>query len=149
MRIVYSTPRLENAERIADLLAADGIAVRLLYGPRHRRAAWRGTSYVQSGDAGQWPRVMVLNNGDLPQARARLREAGFLAPAAFEREDPDLGGTDAAAGAIDLPGRAPYRLTEPAPAAEPGRRLARRIRLGLVGLLLAVVVVQSLRYWLG
>lgn len=88
MHVIYTTPRLDNAERVAALLDQAGVGNRVLYGPHHKKQpAWRATNYRQASDPGNWPRVMVLNNGDLPQARGILREAGLLAPAAYERAD--------------------------------------------------------------
>ncbi len=86
MQVIYSTPRLDNAERVAALLDEATIPNRVLYGPHHKKMpSWRATNYRQASDPGSWPRVMVLNNGDLPQARQVLRDAGLLPPAAFER----------------------------------------------------------------
>lgn len=92
MRVIYSTPRLENAERVAQLLGDAGVPVRVLFGPKHRRPSWKGANYRQAQDPGNWPRVMVLNNGDLPKARTTLRALGLLEPAGFERAaSPDDG----------------------------------------------------------
>jgi len=88
MYVIYTTPRLENAERVAALLDQAGVGNRVLYGPHHKKQpAWRATNYRQATDPGNWPRVMVLNNGDLPQARGVLREAGLMAPATYDRAD--------------------------------------------------------------
>ena len=83
MRIIYRTPRLTNAEQIAALLEERGIETRVLHGPKHRRATWRGVNYNDPGDnQRKWPAVMVVSNGDLPEARAILRESGLMEPAA-------------------------------------------------------------------
>ncbi len=86
MQVIYVTPRLENAERVSTLLSDAGIGNRVLYGPHHRRPSWRAPNYRQAADPGNWPRVLVLSNGDLPQARQILRDAGLLAPPAYERD---------------------------------------------------------------
>lgn len=133
VRIVYSTPRLENAERVASLLEADGVATRLLYGPRFRRNTWRGANYGQPGNPGDWPRVLVLNNGDLPKARAVLRQVGLMAPAAFDRDED-------ASDALVFRSRG-----------DDGHRpkiTASRVRVALIVLLLAVAAVQGARYLL-
>lgn len=94
MQVIYTTPRLENAERVAELLGQAGVGNRVLYGPHHKKQpAWRATNYRQATDPGNWPRVMVLNNGDLPQARSILRGAGLLAPAAYARSNDDAATT--------------------------------------------------------
>lgn len=133
VRIIYSTPRLENAERVASLLEADGVATRLLYGPRFRRNTWRGADYGQPRNPGDWPRVLVLNNGDLPKARAVLRQAGLMAPAAFDRDE----------NTADAPVLRSRR--------DDGRRpmiTASRIRIALIVMLLAVAAIQGARYLL-
>lgn len=136
MRVIYSTPRLENAERVASLLEAEGIGIRVLHGPHFRRQTWRGVDYQQASNPGDWPRVLVLNNGDLPQARATLRAAGVMAPAAFERPQEEE--------AADAPALVFQRSSGPPPAsAVPA---ARRIRYALLGLLLLVIVVQAVRH---
>jgi len=94
MQVIYTTPRLENAERVAELLDQAGAGNRVLYGPHHKKQpSWRPTNYRQATDPGNWPRVMVLNNGDLPQARSVLRQAGLLAPAAYDRGNDDSAAT--------------------------------------------------------
>lgn len=129
MRIIYSTPRLENAERVAKLMEAEGIGVRLLFGPQFRRNRWRSTDYRQTDDPGHWPRVLVLNNGDLPKARAVLRSAGLMAPASFDRgEDPSSA----------LQFRPRTQTSDPA-------RFANRIRVALIAILMLVILVQGVR----
>ena len=139
MRVIYSTPRLENAERVSTLLEERGVAVRLLYGPHHRRRSWNGADYGQASNPGDWPRVMVLNNGDLPAAREALRELGLLEPAAFERlqADPD---------AADAPVFRSPAATARGPQTTPA--VARRVRLVLMAILLVVIVGQVGHYLL-
>jgi hypothetical protein len=134
MRVIYSTPRLDNAQRVADLLATSGVATRLLYGPHFRRKSWRATDYRKLGNPGDWPRVLVLANEDLPKARSLLRQAGLLAPAAFEH--PGQG------AAVTVPALS---------AASPGTgssRLPGRLRIALLTVLMAVMVIQTLRWYL-
>jgi hypothetical protein len=132
MRVIYITPRLENAERIAGMLEAEGVKVRLISGPHHRRAPWKGANYRQASDAGNWPRIMVLNNGDLPRGRAILRDAGVLPPAAFERRD---------AGSDDslVFSRMPRTSRDPTAG-------ARVVRIGLLVIVLIVGTVQLVRH---
>lgn len=131
MQIIYSTPRLENAERIASLLEAGGVAVRLLYGPHFRRNTWKGANYP-STETGKWPRVMVLNNGDMPRGREILREAGILPPTAFDR---------LAGGAPD----APVFTRTPPPPSNP-ISAARIVRISLIIAVLVVGTVQFTRH---
>lgn len=134
MRVIYSTPRLENAERVAQLLEESGVPVRLLFGPNHRRPSWKGANYRQARDPGNWPRVLVLNNGDLPRARNALRELGLMAPAAFERDD-------AATGDESRWRLRPAREEPDAPAPR-----IRPLRWVLVATALLVAGIQAIRW---
>lgn len=133
MRIIYTTPRLDNAEQVAGLLEQGGVPVRVLFGPHFRRNTWRGANYRQAKDAGNWPRVMVLNNGDLPKARALLRDAGLMAPAPFSRPPAAADREPAAA---------------PGARARPGRSTAKRVRLLLIAVVALLALVQTLRFLL-
>lgn len=128
MRVIYTTPRLENAERVAKLLEDDGVPVRLIFGPQFRRNRWRHTDYRQRDNPGDWPRVLVLNNGDLPKARSVLRAAGLMEPATFDRDDR----------------HDELRFKPPPPPRNPGW-IANRIRLALIAILLVVILVQGSR----
>lgn len=134
MRIIYSTPRLENAERIGQLLDAEGIGVRLLYGPHFRRNTWKGANYRQGSDPGNWPRVMVLSNGDLPRARGILRDAGILPRSGFDRQDatPE--------SPMSTTGRA-SRIERPPPVPA-----ARVVRVALIATALIVGIIQAARH---
>lgn len=78
MRQVFSSPRLENVERVAELLREQGIEVRVTNG-RSYRGARRGTfSYRESANEDPPAAVWVVKSEDQPQARDILREAGLL-----------------------------------------------------------------------
>ncbi len=145
MHIIYRSPRVQNAEQIAALLEAQGIATRVIHGPRHRRNTWRSVDYNRGADDQQgWPGVMIINNGDLPQARALLRDAGLLEPSAAGHWT----GSDTNADSTTDTERSPrsyVRLPESAPAA-PRRNWPRLIRITLIALLLIVASVQLLRH---
>ncbi|MFB9067934.1 hypothetical protein [Pseudofulvimonas gallinarii] len=133
MQVIYSTPRLENAERVAALLDEAAIANRVLYGPHHKKMpAWRATNYRQASDPGSWPRVMVLNNGDLPQARQVLRTAGLLPPAGFERNE-------------DAVPALPYVLAPAAPAERRRWVTPGRVRTVLILTVLVLALLQFAR----
>lgn len=77
MRQVFSSARLENVERVAQLLRDAGIEVRITDG-RSYKGGRRGTiSYRDQGDA-QRPGVWVVKSDDGVRAREILREAGLL-----------------------------------------------------------------------
>ena len=77
MRQVFSSPRLENVERVAQLLRDAGIEVQILNGRSYkgnRRAAF---SYREDA-GGPKPAVWVIRSDEQPRARELLREAGLL-----------------------------------------------------------------------
>ncbi len=77
MRQVFTSPRVENAEAVAQLLREGGIEVRLSNG-RGWRGAIRGNfSYREQPSRGTQPEVWVLRSEDYPRARQLLREAGL------------------------------------------------------------------------
>lgn len=155
MRVIYTTPRLENAERIADLLREGDIEVRVLFGPHFKRNTWRGANYRQAEDPGNWPKVMVVHNADLGKARALLREAGVLGLSSLEQDrrvrepgDPEV---PSAASPRDFQSRRADRPGQPRGSylETPPRRSARsRLRIVLVVLVVLVALVQVLRLYL-
>lgn len=78
MRQVFSSPRLENVEAVADLLRADGIEIRISNGRSYRSGIRGNFSYRDNSKAGPTPAVWVLRADQQPQARQLLRDAGLL-----------------------------------------------------------------------
>lgn len=139
MRIIYRTPRLTNAEQIAALLEARGIEARVLHGPKHRRATWRSVNYNDPGDdQRRWPAVMVVRNGDMPQARAVLRESGLMEPASFEQSANQEDGQAPSWSAMSR-----RQTLGQAPA---GRNWPMTIRRGLIIIVLIIVALHSARF---
>jgi hypothetical protein len=86
MRQIYTSPRVENVERIVALLGEAGIATTVT---NHR--SWAGHdykrhSYSERPDPASWPQVWIVNAEDQPRARALLREAG-IEPAVRHAEE--------------------------------------------------------------
>lgn len=125
MRQVFSSPRLENVERVAQLLREDGIEVKVT----HRRAYKGGLrgdfSYRDDTRTEPVPAVWVVRSEDQPRARAMLRELGLL----------DSTRTDTG---YRLPA---FRSEEPVPADDPGRKRAFRLKLGLLAVIGVVVAL--------
>ena len=150
MHIIYRSPRVQNAEQIAALLEEAGIATRVIHGPRHRRNTWRSVDYNRGADDKQgWPGVMIVNNGDLPQARALLRESGLIEPSAAGHWQEATATTEVevasdAAPAFDRPSS--FIRPPDAPAPTPRRNWPGLIRVGLIAILLIVATVQMVRY---
>jgi hypothetical protein len=78
MRQVFSSPRLENVEAVAELLRAQDIEVRISNGRGYRSGIRGNFSYRDSSKAGPTPAVWVLRADQQPQARQLLRDAGLL-----------------------------------------------------------------------
>ena len=76
MRQIYTSPRVENVERVVAMLGEAGIATSVT-----NRRSWAGhdfrrPSYSARQDSAEWPQVWVVHAEDQPRARALLREAG-------------------------------------------------------------------------
>lgn len=76
MRQIYTSPRVQNVDRVVELLGEAGIQTSVT-----NRRAWaghdyRGPSYAGKQDPSSWPQVWVVRAEDQPRARALLREAG-------------------------------------------------------------------------
>ncbi|MBX3725880.1 MAG: hypothetical protein KF823_08180 [Xanthomonadales bacterium] len=152
MRVIYSTPRLENAERIAELLREGEVEVRVLFGPHFKRNTWRGANYRQAEDPGNWPKVMVVHNTDLAKARALLREAGVLGLSNLDQDrrvrDPDSDDALAAPSPRDFQAGRAANPTRPRgsylekPPRRPGPS---RLRIVLVALVVLVALIQGAR----
>lgn len=124
MRQVFSSPRLENVERVAQLLGEAGIQTSITHGRSYRGGRRGDFSYRDDARSGPLPAVWVVRSEDQPAARRILRDAGLL--------DSTRGETG-----YTLPA---FRSEQPA-AGDPGRKQALRLKLGL---LLAIVVVIAL-----
>lgn len=78
MRQVFSSPRIENVEGVAQLLRDAGIEVRVSNGRSYRSAIRGNFSYRDNADSGPRPAVWIIHSDDQPRARQLLRDAGLL-----------------------------------------------------------------------
>lgn len=78
MRQVFTSPRLENVEAVAELLRAEGIEVRITEGRSYRGNRRSSFSYRERQDAGPQPAVWIVRAEDQPRGRELLRDAGLL-----------------------------------------------------------------------
>jgi hypothetical protein len=78
MRQVFTSPRLENVERVASLLHEQGIEARITNGRSFRGSRRSTFSYREAGNEGPQPAVWVVKSEDQPKARELLREIGLL-----------------------------------------------------------------------
>lgn len=86
MRPIYTSPRLENIERVVALMAEHGIETSVLNRSNYKGADWKRFSYTQPANRDAWPQVAILRAGDLTLARKLLREAGIEPATRFADE---------------------------------------------------------------
>lgn len=125
MRQVFSSPRLENVERVAELLRNEGIQVKVSQRRAYKGGLRGNFSYRDDTRTEPMPAVWVVRSEDQPRARAMLRELGLL-----DSTRSDTG--------YRLPA---FRSEEPVPANDPGRKRAFRLKLGLLAVIAIVVVL--------
>jgi hypothetical protein len=127
MRQVFSSPRMENVERVAKLLRDAGIDARITHGRSYKGGLRGDFSYRDNVRVDPIPAVWIVRSEDQPAAREILRAAGLL--------DSTRGETG-----YTLPA---FRTETPDAIVEPGRKRAFRLK---VGLLVVIAVVMVLAY---
>ena len=78
MRQVFTSPRLENVERVAELLKEHGVDARITNGRSYRGNRRGNFSYRDTANEGPQPAVWVVKSEDQPRARELLRAIGLL-----------------------------------------------------------------------
>jgi len=124
MRQVFSSPRLENVERVAALLNEAGIETRITHARSYKGGLRGNFSYRDHVRTDPIPAVWVVKSEDQPAAREILRNAGLL------------DSTRIATG-YTLP---VFRTETPEASADPARKRAFRLKAGLL-LVIGVVIV--------
>ena len=86
MRQIYTSPRVENVERVVTMLREAGIETSVT-----NRRSWGGheykrASYSSPPERESWPQVWIVRAEDQPRARALLREAGIEPATRFAEE---------------------------------------------------------------
>jgi hypothetical protein len=127
VRRVFSSPRLENVERVAKLLEDAGIQTKITHGRSYRGGLRGNFSYREGADDKPVPAVWVVFSEDQPKARAMLREQGLLDSTRTET-------------GYRLP---TFRTEDPVSREDAGRKRAFRLK---VGLLLAIAVALVLAF---
>lgn len=126
MRKVFSSPRLENVEAVAQLLRDAGIEVKIEHGRSYRGYRRGNFSYDARKAPKEIPAVWIVRAEDQPRGRQILRELGLLEGA---REEP------------------PSYL--PAPSRDDGRAaratFGKRLKLALLALIAVVIGLAALR----
>ena len=123
MRQIYTSPRVENVERVVAMLAEAGIETSVT-----NRRSWGGhdykrPSYSAKQDPDSWPQVWIVKAEDQPRARALLREAG-IEPAVRHAHE--------------------LALARRTTAQEERGRLIMYLRLGLLATIALIILLRSL-----
>lgn len=97
MRQIYTSPRLENIERMVALLNEHGIETRVTDRPVYQRASYNRPSF-RDNNTESWPKVWISDAHDVPRARALLHDMGiesatehFAADLQFSAHAPNRG----------------------------------------------------------
>ncbi|MDR3445917.1 MULTISPECIES: hypothetical protein [Dyella] len=78
MRQLYTSPRQENIDRVAKLMADQGIEYTIENRSNYRRPSYQRFSYSQRHeDRDNWAQVWVTKADDYTRARAMLKELGI------------------------------------------------------------------------
>ena len=126
MRQVFSSPRLENVERVSALLNEAGIETRITHARSYKGGLRGNFSYRDHVRTDPIPAVWVVKSEDQPAAREILRNAGLL------------DSTRVATG-YTLP---VFRTETPETTPDPARKRAFRLKAGLL-LVIGVVIVLA------
>ncbi|WP_395681612.1 hypothetical protein [Dokdonella sp.] len=86
MRQIYTSPRLENIERVVALMAQHGIKTTISNRRAYEGADWKRFSYTAKADRDSWPQVSVVRSEDQTLARQVLRDAGLEPATRFADE---------------------------------------------------------------
>lgn len=77
MRQIYRSPRIENIERLVQLLAEQGIETRVSDHVVYQRPSYDRPSYFDSGDEAEWAKIWIVHTDDYPQAVDLLEKIGL------------------------------------------------------------------------
>lgn len=86
MRQIYTSPRIENVERVVALMAEHGIQTSVSNRRSYQGADWKRFSYAMPANRDSWPQISVVRAEDQTAARRLLREAGIEPATRFAEE---------------------------------------------------------------
>ncbi len=78
MRKIFTSPRIENVERVAEMLKEHGVDARITNGRSYKGAARGHFTYRDHARSEQQPTVWIVSPDDQPKARELMRAAGLL-----------------------------------------------------------------------
>jgi len=130
MRKVFSSQRLENVEGVAKLLGDAGIEVRISDG-RSYHGNRRGTFSYSDRGSKPMPAVWVVRSDQQVEARELLRDAGLL-----DSTRPEDGYASA---------NFRFQSESPADGRSPAQQRARRFKVGLIVLVVAIAGIAMWR----
>lgn len=129
MRQVFSSARLENVERVAEMLRAAGIEVRITDGRSYKGGRRGVASYSEKGRDSSRPAVWVVRSDDRLRARDILREAGLIESTTRPGDGPKLS----------------FRSDfDEAPGRTPAQRRMTRIKFALIA---GIVIVAAVGFY--
>lgn len=126
MRQVFSSPRLENVERVAQMLEDAGIETRVTHGRSYKGTRRGEFSYRDHARESPMPAVWIVKSDDQIRGREILRDAGLI--------ETTRTGSDSF-----LP--ASMHRREQEKKADAGSRRAFRLKLGLLAVIVVVIVL--------
>lgn len=77
MRLIFTSPRHQNIDRVVELLGKHGIETKVTNRARYGGNEWKRFSYSRRETSDTWPQIWVVNSNDQTRARALLRETGL------------------------------------------------------------------------
>lgn len=77
MRRIYSSPRIENVERLVAVMAEHGIATKITNLRAYDSKSYKRFSYARPGHSDNWPAVWVRHASDHTRARQLMRDIGI------------------------------------------------------------------------
>lgn len=86
MRLVYTSARNDNIDRVVALLREAGIETSVTNRSNYAGHDYKGPSYSAKADREAWAQVWVVHSQDQARARAILREIGIEPPTRFAEE---------------------------------------------------------------
>lgn len=78
MRLLYTSPRQENIDRVSAFMAENGVETTVTNRSNWNRPSYQRFSYTQRGEnRDAWPQVWVSKADDYTRARELLRKLGI------------------------------------------------------------------------